>query len=193
MWKQLGLAFRVMLLLTLATGIAYPLLVTGLSQLFFPAQANGSLVYLHGKIAGSRFIGQEFEGSGYFHSRPSAAGYNPMASGGTNLGPTSQALLDRMRKAVAEFHANNPQFHGPIPADLLTASGSGLDPDISPASAAAQAARVAAARDAEPAQVEALVHLLTQPPQLGFLGEARVNVLELNLALDQRFPVPHRP
>jgi len=193
MWKQLGLAFRVMLLLTLATGIAYPLLVTGLSQLFFPAQANGSLVYLHGKIAGSRFIGQEFEESDYFHSRPSAAGYNPMASGGTNLGPTSQALMDRMQKAVAEFHANNPRFHGPIPADLLTASGSGLDPDISPASAAAQAARVAATRDADPAQVEALVRLLTQPPQLGFLGEARVNVLELNLALDQRFPVPHRP
>ena len=193
MWKQLGQAFRMMLLLTLATGIAYPLLVTGLGQLFFPTQANGSLVYLHGKVVGSRWIGQEFEAADYFHPRPSAAGYNPAASGGSNLGPTSRALMDRMQKAVAQFLADNPQFHGPIPSDLLTASGSGLDPEISPASAAAQVARVAVARGAEQARVEALVRSLAQPPQWGFLGEARVNVLELNLALDRRFPLPHHP
>lgn len=191
MLKQMGPAFRMMTLLTLITGIAYPLLVTGLCQTLFRSQANGSLIARHGKVVGSRLIGQPFTAAGYFHPRPSASNYDPTASGGSNLGPTSQALIDRIHQGAVAFRADNPQFSGPIPADLLTASGSGLDPEISPASAAAQVARVAAARDAESAQVQALVRSLTRPPQLGFLGEARVNVLELNLALDQHFPLPH--
>ncbi|HEY7839854.1 MAG TPA: potassium-transporting ATPase subunit KdpC [Terriglobales bacterium] len=188
MWKQMGPALRLMLLLTLITGIAYPLAVTGVCQLLFPAQANGSLIVAHGSVIGSRLIGQTFAAPEYFHGRPSASGDDPQNSGGSNLGPTSQALIDRVAKAIAVFRAQNPHYHGPIPADLVTTSGSGLDPDISPASAAAQVDRVAAARGVPAGQVLVLVQHLTTPPQLGFLGDARVNVLELNLALDRQFP-----
>lgn len=185
MWKHISPAFRMMLLFTVVTGIAYPLLMTGLCQLLFPAQANGSLVVHNGQVVGSRLIGQNFAGAGYFQSRPSASNYDPTASGGSNLGPTSQALNDRLQKAEAAFRQQNPDFRGPIPADLLTASGSGLDPDISPAAAAAQVPRVAAARHLGEPQVRDLVRSLIVPPQWGFLGEARINVLELNLALDR--------
>ncbi|HXE30236.1 MAG TPA: potassium-transporting ATPase subunit KdpC [Terriglobales bacterium] len=185
MWRQFQPAFRLLLLLTLITGIAYPLAMTGLCQLLFPAQANGSLIVRQGRVVGSRLIGQSFASAGYFQPRPSASNYDPTASGGSNLGPTSQALNDRIQKAEAAFRQQNPDFRGPIPADLLTASGSGLDPDISPASAEAQVPRVAAARQLSEIQVRALVRSLTVPPQWGFLGEARVNVLELNLALDR--------
>jgi len=189
MWKQIGTAFRLMLLFTVVTGLVYPLVVTGLCQILFRQRANGSLAMRDGKVVGSHLIAQNFQSPDYFHPRPSAAGdgYDPTASGPSNLGPTNQALVTRVDQAAAAFHKANPEAPAELPADLLTTSASGLDPDISPASAADQAARVAAARQVPVGAIRALVAKLIQQPQWGFLGEARVNVLDLNLALDQEF------
>jgi K+-transporting ATPase ATPase C chain len=190
MLQQIGPAIRITLLLTILTGIIYPLAVTGIAQAVFPHQANGSLIPSAGRTVGSELIGQAFTQPQYFHGRPSAAGngYDGTASGGSNLGPTNQKLIDRVKADVAAFHKENPDYTGPVPADMVTASGSGLDPDISPASAGAQAARVAAARGASIDQVHQLIAANTQGRTLGFIGEPRVNVLKLNIALDQQFP-----
>ena len=188
MLRQSVIALRVLVVLTVLTGFAYPGLVTWLGQRFFPEQANGSLLRKDGKVIGSFLIGQSFARPEYFHPRPSAANYDASASTGSNLGPTSQVLIDRVKTDAEKFRAENPEFSGPIPADLLTTSGSGLDPHISPASALAQAPRVAKARGVPVEQIESLVREQTEPRDLGIFGEPRVNVLLLNLALDQRFP-----
>jgi K+-transporting ATPase ATPase C chain len=191
MWRQLGIGFKMMLVLTALTGLLYPGVVTGLCQVLFPAKANGSLIVANGHVIGSELIGQNFKKPEYFQPRPSAAGndgYDPTASGASNLGPTSQKLADRVKDSVASFRKNNPGYTGPIPADLVTSSGSGLDPDISPASAEAQAARIAMARGVSLEQVRNLIAGHTQGRDLGFMGDPRVNVLEINLALDQAAP-----
>jgi len=191
MWKQLLPAVRMTLTLTVLTGLLYPGVVTGLSQLLFPTAANGSLIQQNGRIIGSTLIGQNFARAEYFQPRPSAAGndgYDPTASSGSNFGPTSQKLADRVKASVEKFRKENPEYKGPIPADLLTASGSGLDPHLSPASAAAQAPRVAKARGVSQERIRQLVAQFTEDRDLGFLGEPRVNVLRLNLALDQNYP-----
>lgn len=189
MKKQFLVALAYTLVTTVVFGLIYPLIVTGLSQLLFPAQANGSLIVKNGQVVGSRLIGQAFTADKYFHSRPSAAGngYDPLASGGSNFGPTNQTLITRVSADVAKWQQENPGT--PIPADLVTASGSGLDPDISPASADFQVMRVAKARGVSPEQVKTLVAKHTQGRQWGVFGEARVNVLELNLDLDESFSV----
>jgi K+-transporting ATPase ATPase C chain len=192
MLHQLFRGFKMMLVLTVLTGLAYPLAVTGLCQVFFRHQADGSLIAAGGKTVGSELIGQSFTKPEYFHGRPSAAGdqgYDGLSSGAANLGPTSQKLADRVRADAKKFRAENPSFTGPLPADLITTSGSGLDPDISPASAEAQVARVAAARGVTAAAVRQLVAANTAGRQFGILGEPRVNVLKLNLALDTAAPV----
>jgi potassium-transporting ATPase KdpC subunit len=190
MLKQLGPAFRITLVMTFLTGLLYPGLVTGLCQLLFHHRANGSLVYANGQAIGSTLIAQNFTTPEYLHPRPSVAGngYDPTSSGGSNYGPTNQKLIDRMKASIGAFRKENPDYTGPIPADLLTTSASGLDPDISPASAEAQAARVAKARGVSLEQVRRLIDQGTEGPTLGFIGEPRVNVLKLNLALDQQFP-----
>ncbi|MGJ5820834.1 potassium-transporting ATPase subunit KdpC [Paludibaculum fermentans] len=191
MWKQILPGLRVTLVLTVLTGLAYPGIVTPLCQVLFPKQANGSLVSLHGRVVGSSLIGQNFSQPGYCHPRPSAAGsdgYDGGASSGSNLGPTSQKLADRVKASAEQFRKENPGYTEPIPADILTASGSGLDPHITPAAALAQAARVASARGVGAEQVKALIDQATEGRDLGVLGEPRVNVLALNMAMDQRFP-----
>ena len=191
MRRQIVPAFRLMLVLTVLTGLIYPGVVTGLCQVLFRWQANGSRLSAGGKEIGSALIGQNFTKPEYFHPRPSAAGndgYDATASTGSNYGPTSQKLIDRVKSSAEQFRKENPDYTGPIPADLLTASASGLDPEISPASAEAQAARVAKARGTSLEQVEQLISQNTKGPDLGFLGEPRVNVLKLNLELDRRFP-----
>jgi potassium-transporting ATPase KdpC subunit len=189
MKKQLIVAVAYTIATTVIFGLIYPLVVTGLSQLLFPAQANGSLIVKNGQVVGSRLIGQTFTSDKYFHSRPSSAGsgYDPLASGGSNLGPTNQALLTRVEQDVAKWQQENPGTA--IPADLVTTSGSGLDPDISPAGAEFQVARVAKARGVSVDQVRNIVFKHSQGRQWGLFGEARVNVLELNLDLDDSFPV----
>src|SRR6185503_2526449 len=164
MFKELAPAFRMTLLFTVLTGLLYPGIVTALNRGLFREQAYGSLVFRDGKAVGSRLIGQNFTRPEYFHPRPSAAGsgYDGASSGGSNLGPTSQKLIDRVKTAAEQFRRENPDFSGPIPADTLTASGSGLDPHISPASAMAQLNRVAKARRVDPAQVEQLVTRFTE-------------------------------
>jgi K+-transporting ATPase ATPase C chain len=189
---QIGPAFRVTLLMTVLTGLIYPGIVTGLCQLLFPRRANGSLVKLDGKVVGSALIGQNFSRRIYFHPRPSAAGndgYDASASSGSNYGPTNQKMIDRVKADIEKFRSENPAYHGPIPADLLTTSASGLDPDLSPASALAQAPRVAEARGATLDQMKLLIAAYTEGRQLGFLGEPRVNVLAVNLELDRQFPI----
>jgi len=188
--KQLRPAIVMTLVLCLITGLIYPGVVTGLAQMLFPRQANGSLVVVNGRVVGSALIGQDFTQPYYFHSRPSAAGkgYEPTASGGTNKGPTDAKLADsliapRVDSAVAIDHAAK----GSVPSDMVTASGSGLDPDISPANAYLQVARVARARGADSAHVRALVDMHVEGRQFGFFGEPRVNVLLLNIALDSAF------
>lgn len=191
MLQQLAPALRMTLLLTVLTGLIYPGVVTGLCQALFAHQANGSLVTQNGQVIGSKLLGQNFTKPEYFHPRPSAAGndgYDPTASQGSNLGPTSQKLVDRMKASAEQFRKDNPAYNGAIPADAITASGSGLDPHISLANAQAQAPRIAQARSAKPADVQSLIASSTENRDLGFLGEARVNVLALNLALDLRFP-----
>jgi K+-transporting ATPase ATPase C chain len=182
-------ALRMTLVLTVLTGLIYPGIVTGLCQMLFPNQANGSLIYKDGKVIGSSLIGQNFTKPEYFQPRPSAAGngYDATASSGSNLGPTSQKLVDRVKASADKFHKDNPNFTGPVPADLLTASGSGLDPHLSPESADAQVDRVAQARAASPQDIRSLVAQLTESRDLGFLGEPRVNVLKLNEALDAKY------
>jgi len=192
MWRQLTSGFRLTLVLTVLTGLIYPALVTGLGRWLFPYQANGSLVSVNGRIVGSSLIGQNFAKAEYFHSRPSAAGsdaYDATASGGSNYGPTNQKLIDRVKDSVALFRKENPAFTGAIPADLVTASASGLDPDISPASAGAQVLRVAKARGIAEAHLRQLIREDTEGRTLEFLGEPRINVLRLNLDLDRRFPL----
>jgi K+-transporting ATPase ATPase C chain len=191
MLSQLWPALRINIFLTILLGVAYPLAVTGVSQIIFPHQANGSLITKGDRVVGSELIGQNFTKPEYFQPRPSAAGndgYDPTASGGFNYGPTNQKLIDRVKASVDKFHKENPDYQGPIPADMLTGSGSGLDPDISPASAQAQAPRVAKARGISPDQLNQLVAQYTKAADLGLLGEPRINVLKLNLALDQQYP-----
>jgi K+-transporting ATPase ATPase C chain len=191
MRKQFTVAIGYTIVTTIIFGLIYPLVVTGLSQLLFPNQANGSLIVKNGQVMGSELIGQSFSGDKYFHPRPSNAGsgYDPLSSGGSDLGPTNQALVTRVAQDVAKLQQENPGV--PIPADLVTSSGSGLDPDISPASAAFQVARVAKARGVSEEQIRRIVAKHTQGRQWGVLGEARVNVLALNLELDESFPVKH--
>ncbi len=180
-------AVTLLLLFTLLTGVAYPLFVTAVGQLLFPGPANGSLVSVDGRVVGSRLIGQAFDGPRWFHGRPSATGrfpYDASASGGSNLGPLNPALRDAVAARVAALRAEDPANTAPIPVDLVTTSASGLDPEISPASAEWQAERVARARGLPPETVRALIAAHTEERVLGVLGEPRVNVLLLNLALD---------
>jgi K+-transporting ATPase ATPase C chain len=182
--KQVYPAITMTVVLTVLLGIIYPLVVTGLAQAMFPAKAGGSLIEKDGKIMGSSLIGQPFTGPGYFHSRPSAAGagYDGTASGGTNLGPTNQKLMDNVKAAAEALREENS--NSPIPIDLVTTSASGLDPHITPAAAEFQLPRVAKERGINPEEVRRMVRDHTEGRQLGLLGEPRVNVLELNLALD---------
>lgn len=184
MKAQLRPAVTIFLLLTFITGVVYPIMVTGIAQVFFPRQANGSLVIVDGKVYGSELIGQQFDTPGYFWGRPSAAGYNAAASSGSNYGPMNPSLEDSVRARIEALKSADPENMLPIPVDLVTASGSGLDPHISVAAALYQIPRVAAARGLSDAEVKSLVDQHTQGRQFGFLGEPTVNVLELNLALD---------
>ena len=190
---NLGRNFIVAILMTVVTtlllGVGYPLIVTGLAQAMFPAKANGQLIERKGKVVGSAIIGQAFSSPGYFRSRPSAAGtgYDAANSGGTNLGPTNKKLIDAVKQAVSDAQKENPGT--PVPVDLVTSSASGLDPHISPAAAAFQVPRIAKERGMTQADVTRLVEQFTQSRQLGFFGEARVNVLQLNLALDDAHPL----
>ncbi len=186
--KHLYPAVVMTIVLTVITGVIYPLLVTGLAQVIFPFQSKGNLIERDHQVIGSRLIGQPFAGPGYFHSRPSAAGngYDATASGGTNFGPTSRKLIEENVKTAAEvLHRQNPN---PIPVDLVTSSASGLDPHITPAAAEFQLSRVARERGLDAGEVRRLVAEHTEGRQFGFLGEPRVNVLELNLALDRAHP-----
>ena len=184
MKRNLLIAVWFTLLTTVMFGILYPLAITGLAQVLFPERANGQLIQRNGKIVGSRIIGQTFTGPGYFHSRPSNAGsgYDATASSGSNLGPTNKNLLDRVKNDVEKLQVENPKAS--IPVDLVTSSGSGLDPEISPAAADFQIPRVARERVMKEEDVRTLVQKHSKGRDLGFLGEPRVNVLELNLDLD---------
>jgi K+-transporting ATPase ATPase C chain len=188
MKKNLLTAIWFTLVTTILFGVLYPLAVTGLSQVLFHDRANGQLLEANGKIIGSRIIGQAFTGSGYFHSRPSAAGtgYDPTSSGGSFLGPTNKTLVARVNVDVQRLQAENPGV--PVPVDLVTSSASGLDPDISPAAAEFQIPRVARERKISETDLRGIVARHTEARQFGFLGEPRVNVLELNLELDSTHP-----
>jgi potassium-transporting ATPase KdpC subunit len=191
MLRQLVPGLRIALILTVLTGFLYPCIVTGLCRILFPQQAHGSLILKDGRVVGSSLIGQNFTRPEYFHPRPSAAGrdgYDASSSGGSNLGPTSRQLIHRIRRDIEMFRKENPEYQGPIPVDIVTASASGLDPHISPASAQAQALRVAKARGVSVERMSRLIAQSIEAPTLGFLGDARVNVLKLNLALDRHFP-----
>ena len=188
MKKNLITAVLMTVATTILLGIIYPLIVTGFAQVIFPKQANGQLIYKDGKLVGSSIIGQGFSGAGYFHSRPSSAGngYDAANSNGSQLGPTNQKLIDRVKSDIATAQADTPGAL--VPIDLVTASASGLDPHITPAAAEFQLSRIAKERGVSVDRLRALVTQHTEGRQLGFLGEARVNVLELNLDLDQQFP-----
>jgi K+-transporting ATPase ATPase C chain len=184
--RNLLISIWMTLATTVLLGVIYPLVVTGLAQVLYPHRANGEIIESRGKLVGSRLIGQPFTAPGYFHSRPSAAGpagYDPTQSQGSNLAPTNKALLDRVSASVQTLQAENPNTA--IPIDLVTASASGLDPDISPASAEFQIPRVAKERKMTEADLRTVVQRHTQQRQFGILGEPRVNVLELNLDLDE--------
>lgn len=187
MKKNLLISILMTAVTTVLLGIIYPLVVTGLAQLIFPRKANGQLITQNGAVVGSAIIGQGFSGPGYFHSRPSAAGngWDAANSGGSNLGPTNQKLLDRVKGDVANAQSDRPST--PVPIDLVTTSASGFDPHITPAAAEFQLARVAKVRGANVDEIRALVAKHTEGRQLGFLGEPRVNVLQLNLDLDGQF------
>ena len=191
MKKNLMISIWMTLATTVIFGLLYPLAVTGLAQVLMPAHANGQLLSPGGKLVGSRIIGQPFSAPQYFHSRPSAAGngYDPTSSGGSNLGPTNKALTDRVNADVAKLQAENPNM--PVPVDLVTSSGSGLDPHISPAAAEFQIPRVAHVREISEQDLRTMVAKHTKGRDLGFLGEPRVNVLELNLELDATHPFAH--
>ena len=190
--KNLITAVLMTIATTILLGLVYPLVVTGIAQIIFPNQANGQLIHRDGKLVGSRLIGQGFTGPAYFHSRPSAAGlgYDAANSAGSNLGPTNQKLLDRVHQDVATLQSENPGKL--VPIDLVTTSASGFDPHITPAAADYQLARVASARGTNVNQIALLLAKHTEGRELGLLGEPRVNVLELNLDLDQRFPMTRR-
>jgi K+-transporting ATPase ATPase C chain len=190
--RNLGPTLRLTLLTLVLTGLGYPLLVTGLAQGLFPWRASGSLVHRDLTVVGSDLLAQRFAAAGYLQPRPSAAGkgYDALASGGSNLGPTSGALRERVAAEVARLRAGNPGAAGGIPAELVTASGSGLDPHLSPEGALWQAPRIARARGLDLARVEAVIREQEEGRTLGFLGEPRVNVLSVNLALDRRFGAP---
>lgn len=191
MKENIRIAVVMTIVTTIVFGLLYPLAVTGLGQLFFPAKANGQLIEKNRQIVGSRIIGQPFSSDRYFHPRPSAAGngYDPVApsGGASNLGPTNRQLMDRVKSDIEKLHAENPGAE--VPVDLITTSGSGLDPDISPAAAEFQIPRVARARGLSAAELRSIVAKHTRERQFGFLGEPRVNVLELNLELDATHPV----
>jgi K+-transporting ATPase ATPase C chain len=186
MKKNLVTAVLMTIATTVLLGIIYPLVVTGIAQVLFPKKANGQLIEANGKVIGSRVIAQAFTAPGYFHPRPSAVNYDPTGSNGSQLGPTNQKLIDRVKGDTATLHAENAG--APVPIDLVTASASGLDPEITPAAAAFQISRVARARGINEDQLRELVSKHSEDRQWGFLGEARVNVLVLNLELDKRFP-----
>lgn len=191
MWTHLRSAVVLVVVMTVLTGLAYPLAVTGLADLTFPWQAKGSLIEKDGKVVGSTLIGQKFDNPAYFHGRPSAAGegYDAANSGGSNLAPSSRKLVNDVTARVAAERKANPDEKGPVPADLVTASASGLDPHISPATASYQVKRVAAYRHVQVEEVRKLVTEHTEGRELGLLGEPRINVLKLNLALDERWPM----
>jgi K+-transporting ATPase ATPase C chain len=189
MKKNLLIALWFTLVTTIMFGVLYPLVITGLAQVFLPDRANGQLIHKNGKIVGSKIIGQSFTGAGYFHSRPSFAGtgYDATASSGSNLGPTNKALQERVQSDVQKLKAENPDVA--IPIDLVTTSGSGLDPEISPAAAEFQLRRVARERGVKEEDLRTLVQKHTKGRDLGILGEPRLNVLELNLELDSVHPL----
>lgn len=192
MLKELRPALTLLAVMTVLTGLVYPLAVTGAARLAFPRQAGGSLVERDGRVAGSALIAQNFTGRHYFHPRPSAAGaegYDAASSGASNLGPIAKALVDTVAARVEAVRAANPDARGPVPADLVTASGSGLDPHLSPAAVAYQVSRVAKARGLSEDAVRDLVAARTEGRQWGIFGEPRVNVLMLNVALDAQAPV----
>jgi potassium-transporting ATPase KdpC subunit len=188
MKKNLMISVLMTIVTTILLGIIYPLVVTGLAQVLFKDKANGQLIVQNGKVVGSRIIGQAFTGPAYFHSRPSNAGngYDAANSSPSNLGPTNKSLIDRVKASVASESGGSA---GPVPIDLVTTSGSGLDPHITPAAAEFQLERIARERGTKVDNLRRLVLKHTEGRQLGFLGEARVNVLELNLELDQQFPL----
>jgi len=192
MKQNLKIAILMTVVTTVLLGVIYPLVVTGLAQLLFRDKANGQLIARNGEVIGSRIIGQAFAGPGYLDSRPSAAGngYDAANSGGTNFGPTNHQLIDRVKSDVARLQTENPGQ--PVPIDLVTTSASGLDPDITPAAAEFQVPRIARERGLGEEQVRQIIAQYEQGRQLGFLGEPRVNVLEVNLALDQAKPMPAR-
>jgi K+-transporting ATPase ATPase C chain len=193
--NTLLVGLRAVVVLTLLTGGVYPFVVTGLAQMLFHKKANGSLLEVAGKPVGSSLIGQKFSSAAYFQGRPSAAGaegYDATSSGGSNLSVTSQKLRDRATSDSERLRRENPEGKGPVPAELVLASGSGLDPHVSPASALWQVERVARARRLDAARVQLLVESSIEGRDLGLLGEPRVNVLTLNLALDQQFGLPNQ-
>jgi K+-transporting ATPase ATPase C chain len=190
MQTEILVALRMTIVTLALTGLGYPLLVTGLAQVLFPHPANGSLVTSDGRLVGSELIAQGFKKPGYFQARPSAAGadgYDPTASGGSNFGPTSRTLRDRVAADLERLRAENPKASGPVPVELVTTSASGLDPHLSPEAALRQAPRVAESRAVTLAEVESLVQARVEGRTFGLLGEPRVNVLLLNLDLDRRF------